>query len=346
VNDLINQIKWIDPISGKDLEPIITARNPSGTPLMGALKISGTDTGYPIVDSVVRMTPELANKYSYWLDAMGLKPPESPDNGQDGFQTEDTVDSFSWQWHWAGVMRTSADLKMRVDGYGLTVEDYLNKVILDAGAGAGDQSKYLLDNGGIVVSIDLSNAINLTATKLRLYKNWLGIQGDITNLPFKNEQFNLVYCEGVIQHTQDSMRTVQELMRVIRKDGKVAASHYTNDIRHKGLMGMLRKAQLRYHRWLRSHLSKMNRYKLQLLTGVIAALNYIPVINFFLRKTKTVEYYNTMPDFRTTWINTFDSFGNHSYQRNISSEEFLSYFKAANEVVIEENPKGYLITKK
>jgi hypothetical protein len=36
-----------------------------------------------------------------------------------------------------------------------------------------------------------------------------------------------------------------------------------------------------------------------------------------------------MSDFKTTWTNTFDAYGNHAYQRHITPEEFWGYFESA-----------------
>ena len=70
----------------------------------------------------------------------------------------------------------------------------------------------------------------------------------------------------------------------------------------------------------------MERYKLLLLTGNLAALSYIPLLGKLLRLS-TVFYSELMPDFKTTWTNTFDGYGNHSYQRVITPEEFWRYFE-------------------
>lgn len=38
-----------------------------------------------------------------------------------------------------------------------------------------------------------------------------------------------------------------------------------------------------------------------------------------------------MPDFKTTWCNTFDEYGTHAFQRYISPETFWSYFEQAGD---------------
>src|SRR4051812_39001868 len=192
-NILFDRICWRDPLSGLPLEPIVSARTPAGVPICGALRIAGTNSGYPIVDSVIRLTPESAERHSEWLTPLGLLPPAPSVRENVGFQDESTVSSFGFQWTWNSAMRSEADLRWRVARrFQLEPVEFAGKVVLDAGAGAGDQSRWLLQQGAQVVSIDLSSAIDVVAHKLRLEPCWVGVQGDITALPFTENQFDMV----------------------------------------------------------------------------------------------------------------------------------------------------------
>ena len=90
----------------------------------------------------------------------------------------------------------------------------------------------------------------------------------------------------------------------------------------------------------------MERFNLLFVTGFISALNYVPVLGFLLRKTGTVLYYDVMPDFKTTWTNTFDYYGNHTYQRFITPEEFDQYFHDAGGMEIVYSGGGNVVAKK
>lgn len=320
---LFDDIRWRDPLSGRDLEPIVAARTPAGVPISGALRVPGTEFGYPIVDSVVRLTPDLAHNYRRWLEPFDLVPPES-DVGADSFQSEDTVESFGFQWTWNSEMRSEQDLLWRVAArFELAPRDFAGKVVLDAGAGAGDQSRWLLRQGARVVSVDLSSSIEVVARKLRDHSHWVGVQGDLMVLPLAPAQMDIVYCEGVLPFTRDASVAVKELCRVTVDGGLILATHYQTPetslgsrLRHIVVTG------------LRSRLCHMDRYKLLWVTGNLAALAYVPVLKTVIRRSGIAPYGDAMPDFKTTWTNTFDTYGDHAYQRYVSEDEFWRYFEA------------------
>jgi hypothetical protein len=90
----------------------------------------------------------------------------------------------------------------------------------------------------------------------------------------------------------------------------------------------------------------MERFRLLFVTGLIAALNYVPLVGFLLRKTGTALYYDLMPDFKTTWTNTFDYYGNHAYQRFITPEEFYGYFQHAGGMELVYKQAGNVVARK
>lgn len=343
---LFDRIQWRDPISRRPLEPIVAARTPAGVPILGALKVQGTTTGYPIVDSVVRVTPELARRYAEWLVPFNLTPAgQAPDAAP--LQPEATVESFAFQWAWNSAMRSEADLDNRVlRQFDATPADFAGRQVLDAGAGAGDQSRYMRKLGADVVSIDLSEAIHVVAGKLRLHPGWVGVQGDVTALPFADDHFDIVYCEGVIQHTRDSVATIRELRRVTRAGGRILATHYVRVPATTFLRKQKRRLTQGYYDFLRRTLSSKERYRLLLWTGNLAALSYVPIVGRFLKWSGTAMYYDLMPDFKTTWTNTYDYYGNHAFQRFVPPEQFWTWFDEAGDMELLRKVVGGVVARK
>jgi ubiquinone/menaquinone biosynthesis C-methylase UbiE len=329
---VFDTLHWIDPISRGELQPIITARTPAGVPQTGVLRAG--NRGYPIVDCVARLTPESAFKYRAWLQPFNLEPPVGGD-----LQSQDSVESFGFQWNWCAEMRSDEDLRWRIaDRFQINADNFAGKTVLDAGAGAGDQSRWLIDHGASVVSVDLSSAIDVVASKLRMNPHWFGVQGDITNLPFRSDQFDIVYSEGVIQHTRDSQQAISELCRVLAKGGLVLAAHYI-DRSHT----LFHRMRGRYIEQLRKILSSQPRYRLLLITGNLAALGYLPILGKFLRLSNTCIHSLLQPDFKTTWVNTFDAYGNHMFQSVITQDEFEGYFHGVDRVM---SAPGIVVARK
>jgi ubiquinone/menaquinone biosynthesis C-methylase UbiE len=347
VTPLFDLVAMRDPVGGAALEPLVSARTPAGVPLCGALRVADTGTGYPIVDSVARLTPELARKHAAWLVPFNLAPAGAAKEASHAFQVESTVDSFGWQWTWNSAMRTDADLRMRVaERFGLTPDSFDGLRVLDAGAGAGDQSRYLLDHGASVVSVDLSSAIDVVAAKLRMRPNWMGVQADITALPFQSSQFDVAYCEGVIQHTQDSAGTVRELARVTRKGGRILATHYVRVAPATFAHRVRRRLTSAYYGFLRRRLGALDRYTLLLATGNLAALTHVPLLGRLVTRSGTAVRYDLMPDFKTTWTNTFDYWGQHEFQRFATPDEFAGYFTALDDVDVTRRADGVVLAVK
>jgi ubiquinone/menaquinone biosynthesis C-methylase UbiE len=343
---VFDQIAWRDPVSGARLVPQVAARTPAGVPISGALRVEGTSHGYPIFDCIARVTPELAQRHSRWLEPLGLVPPLSASGATD-FQPEETVESFGWQWTWNSQMRTDVDLEMRVaHKFGVDPGFYAGKLVADMGAGAGDQSAYLVRQGARVVSVDLSAAIEVVARKLRMNSTWFGVQADITRLPFAAAAFDCIYCEGVIQHTRDSALAVRELARVARPGGHVLAAHYVRTVPAASWARMKRRVSQGLYERVRTRLSRMERFKLLLLTGNLAALSYVPLVGALVRRSGLALRYDLMPGFKTTWTNTFDYYGNHSFQRFMSRDEFAALFAGADGMIVERENEGNIRARK
>ncbi|MFC5628656.1 class I SAM-dependent methyltransferase [Aliibacillus thermotolerans] len=89
------------------------------------------------------------------------------------------------------------------------------------GCGTGIYSYWLYEQGLDVVGIDISKNMLDVAKKKKDTKNITFLQGDISNLPFANETFDLVISNIVLEFTHNPQVIVKEALRVVKKGGRL-----------------------------------------------------------------------------------------------------------------------------
>ncbi len=110
------------------------------------------------------------------------------------------------------------------------LKDKLNgKVVLEAGCGAGRFTEVLLKKGATLVSSGLSSAVEVNAENFPVSDKHIVIQADINDMPFADESFDVVICLGVIQHTADTEKTIEDLFKLVKKGGTLVIDHYHFD---------------------------------------------------------------------------------------------------------------------
>ena len=106
-------------------------------------------------------------------------------------------------------------------------EDELsNELILEVGCGNGRFTKHALSTGATIVSLDYSNAVEANFKKNGNNKNLLIVQGDIYNMPFKQNSFHKCFCIGVLQHTPDVYSAFMSLPKYLYSGGNLVIDVY------------------------------------------------------------------------------------------------------------------------
>lgn len=107
-------------------------------------------------------------------------------------------------------------------------EKWAGKKILEVGCGVGTDLLQFAKAGAHVVGIDLSpKSAFLTKSRLHAY-NCQGnvLIADAENLPFKEDGFELTYSWGVLHHTPNPERAIQEIYRVTKSGGEICIMLY------------------------------------------------------------------------------------------------------------------------
>ncbi|MBI5393461.1 class I SAM-dependent methyltransferase [Candidatus Woesearchaeota archaeon] len=107
-------------------------------------------------------------------------------------------------------------------------QEYPNGKLLEIGCGMGTDLREFARRGMQVTGVDLTeNAIDYTKQHLKIF----GLQGkllvsDAEKLPFKENTFDVVYSFGVLHHTPDTQKAINEAHRVLKRSGKAVIMLY------------------------------------------------------------------------------------------------------------------------
>lgn len=102
------------------------------------------------------------------------------------------------------------------------------KRLLEIGVGAGTDFINWVRNGAIATGVDLTEpAIALTRERLALE----GLSADVhladaERLPFDDASFDIVYSYGVLHHSPDTPRAIEEVRRVLKPGGSALVMIY------------------------------------------------------------------------------------------------------------------------
>lgn len=91
--------------------------------------------------------------------------------------------------------------------------------VIEVGCGTGHHSVHMVDMGFDVTSIDLSSNALMAANNLAKHegKDVLFVCGDIKQLPFDDNEFDICFCSLILHHFIGLDNIVKELSRVTRK---------------------------------------------------------------------------------------------------------------------------------
>lgn len=92
----------------------------------------------------------------------------------------------------------------------------IEKRILDAGCGEGRFTKPFIMEGVDIVGMDFAEEyVKMDRAKLK----GVFVVGSVTNIPFKEEHFDYVFCVDVLQHVLNLDKALSEFHRVLKKGG-------------------------------------------------------------------------------------------------------------------------------
>jgi SAM-dependent methyltransferase len=252
-------------------------------------------------------------------------------NGVPRFVPSDAyTESFSYEWQ--TFARTQLDSHTgRTDtrdrlqaSLNFPLEELEGKLVLDAGCGMGRFAEIVECYGGEYVGMDYSLAIDAAQANVGHRPNVHFVQGDIFNLPFRDDAFDLIISLGVLHHTPDPAKAFGRLPRILKPNGKLSITVYDAG----------NKVYVANTRFWRRFTTRLPREALHALCYAAAPLYYLwtlPVLGNILR---AAAFISLERDWRWRVLDTFDWYSPR-YMSWHTHPEVFRWFKENGFVQIE-----------
>lgn len=247
----------------------------------------------------------------------------------------DSVTSFGDEWNYFDFIDFKANwLEHTIKNTFGSTDVFRGKVVVDAGAGSGAQSKWIAEYGAEhVIALELSHSVHgVMKRNLAGLPNASVIQCSIDAPPLAPESVDMVICHNVIQHTPSVERTAEALWQLVKPGGEFVFNCYP-----KNDQGLLRRLRMMNYLALRALLSKRSFAFRMTYSRVMAALRFVPVLGWTLEKGHFMVR-GDVPEgpnwiaraYKSGVLNTFDCYGSHTYQHLKSDDEIRSLVRRLN----------------
>jgi hypothetical protein len=232
----------------------------------------------------------------------------------EGMQTPASVASFAYEWNEFGFLYAKDgwvnDLVTPLVG---GLEFFRDKVVVDAGAGSGAQSRWMAEAGArLVLSLELSEGIfDRHKQTIAGYEDVVfPIRCDIAFPPLRVKP-DVVYCMNVIQHTKSPAKTFARLAGLMGDETRFLFNIYTasetsDRIRFiQAVRKVTRQLPFGLVKWL------------SLLVAVVATpFAKLPLLDYRVRLFVPISH-----SLRETWLDVYDQYGGHYYQEYMSRQD-------------------------
>ena len=114
--------------------------------------------------------------------------------------------------------------------------------VLEVGCGSGADSEYISSFSSVdkIVALDIGENCQELAMRNLVNKKLKVIRANCLNIPLKDKQFRFVYSYGVIHHTSNPLKALNEINRVLQPKGRaylyVYSSHSKNFLKKIGTL--------------------------------------------------------------------------------------------------------------
>jgi len=101
----------------------------------------------------------------------------------------------------------------------------LHGIVLDVGCGTGLLFSHVAAEAETVVGMDISGKLLRHAKeRARGFRNVQLVQADADNLPFKNDQFTVVFAFTMLQNMPKPLKTLSEIKRIAERNATMVVT--------------------------------------------------------------------------------------------------------------------------
>lgn len=188
----------------------------------------------------------------------------------------ETVESFGEEWTKFSSFTDKQIEKIGDEYFDILPDQLVNDstIALDVGCGTGRWTKYLCRKVGFVEAMDPSKAV-ISASKVLNNENNIRItQGEVSNIPFDDGSFDLVFSLGVLHHIPDTAQAVMDCVKKVKDGGFFMVYLYYN-LDNRGPLYKLLFWISNGFRWL---ISKLPSLLKKAICDIIAFTVYLPFV--------------------------------------------------------------------
>jgi SAM-dependent methyltransferase len=222
-------------------------------------------------------------------------------------------------------------------------EDLRDRMVLEAGCGAGRFTRILAKSGAKLVSFDYSAAVDACRENNGHFPNLTLMQCDIFDMPFRAGIFDYVFCHGVLQHTPNPKAALMALSRLVKPGGRLSIDIYRKD-------GLVRPWKSKYiwrpltTRMQPERLLKFLEWFIPKWLPIDTAIKRIPKLGNYLGSVVPCwNYYQTdlPPEQKVAWaiMDTFDALA-PAYDIPARLQQVQEWFAELGWTDVEVRPGG------